>query len=211
MPVATALQKTATPAGSRRPLVLRVGDALVLVDVQFDFLAGGSLPVPSSDEVIPALNRCVAAFHRAGLPVVATRDWHPRDPSSFQHQGGPWPPHCVAGSHGAELSTRLILPPQATLVSKVTAPQTGAYSAFEGTDLDDLLRKSGVTRLFVGGLATDYCVLHTVCDALKRGYQVVVLLDAIRAVDLHAGDGERAIADMRKAGATTANSSDIPA
>jgi len=197
--------------GAVQPIVLRAGDALVLVDVQLDFLPGGSLAVPRGDEVISVLNRCLSMFQRLGLPVVATRDWHPGDHGSFRQQGGPWPPHCVAGSQGAGFSPLLQLPTDAILISKATRQQGDAYSGFEGTALDRRLREAGVGRLFVGGLATDYCVLNTVRDALKLGYDVVLLLDAVRAVDVHAGDGARAISEMLQAGALPATSAQIMA
>jgi nicotinamidase/pyrazinamidase len=194
-----------------QPLALHAGDALLVVDVQLDFLPGGSLAVRRGDEVISVLNHCLALFQRSGLPVVATRDWHPADHCSFRQQGGPWPPHCVAGSPGAGFAPSLQLPTDAILISKATQRQSDAYSGFEGTELDRLLRQAGGARIFVGGLATDYCVLNTVRDAVKRGYQVVLLLDAIRAVDVHAGDGERAIAEMLQAGAVAATSTQIRA
>jgi nicotinamidase/pyrazinamidase len=183
---------------------VQTGDALVIVDVQLDFLPGGRLAVPHGDEVVAVLNGYIAFFRQAGLPIVATRDWHPPEHCSFQAQGGPWPPHCVAGSRGAGFATLLELPCEAILISKATAPDRDAYSGFEGTNLDALLRKAGVGRVFVGGLATDYCVLNTVRDALQLGYRTVLLLDAIRAVDVHAGDGERAIAEMLQGGAGSA-------
>jgi len=183
------------------PVPLQAGDALVIVDVQSDFLAGGSLAVPRGDEVIAVLNGYLAAFQQAGLPVLATRDWHPSDHCSFQPQGGPWPPHCVAGSVGANLAPGLKLPADAIVISKATDRHHDAYSGFEGTELDHLLRQTKVERLFIGGLATDYCVLNTVRDALKLGYQTVLLQDAIRAVDVHPGDGARAIGQMLENGA----------
>ncbi len=198
-------------AGELHPIPLRAGDALLIVDVQSDFLPGGSLAVPRGDEVVAVLNGCLQAFRQAGLPVVATRDWHPPDHCSFRPQGGPWPPHCVAGSAGAGFAPGLQLPAQAIVISKATQQQSDAYSGFEGTALDQLLRQAGVGRLFVGGLATDYCVLNTVCDAVRLGYQTVLLLDAIRAVDVHAGDGERAIARMLQLGALAASSQHIRA
>lgn len=190
--------------GGVQALTLQSGDALVIVDVQLDFLPGGRLAVPHGDEVVAVLNGYIAVFRQAGLPIVATRDWHPPDHCSFQAQGGPWPSHCVAGSQGAGFATLLELPCEAIIVSKATLPDKDAYSGFEGTELDALLRKAGVARLFVGGLATDYCVLNTVRDALKHGYRTVLLLDAIRAVDVHAGNGERAITEMLQGGASAA-------
>ncbi len=179
----------------------QAGDALILVDVQLDFLPGGSLAVSHGDEVVPALNRYIAVFRRLTLPVAATRDWHPPDHCSFQAQGGPWPPHCVAGSEGARFAPLLDLPCESRIVSKATTRDRDAYSGFEGTDLDAWLKRAGIGRVFVGGLATDYCVLNTVRDALRIGYATFLLADAVRAVDAQAGDGERAIAEMRRLGA----------
>jgi nicotinamidase-related amidase len=183
-------------------LRLGPGDALVAVDVQNDFLPGGALAVPRGDEVIPPLNRAIARFAEAGLPIFATRDWHPAGHCSFRERGGPWPPHCVQESRGAELATALALPPSAGLVSKATAPDRDAYSGFEGTDLEERLRAAGVTHLFVGGLATDYCVLRTVEDALARGFRVSLVADAVREVDVQPGDGRRALREMARLGAT---------
>ncbi len=181
------------------------GDALLLVDMQKDFLPGGALAVAGGDEIIPVLNRYLARFSVLGLPVIATRDWHPADHCSFTAQGGPWPVHCVAGSPGAGFAEALRLPATARIVSKATGSGQEAYSGFSGTDLDHYLRHQGVKRLFVGGLATDYCVLNTVKDALSLGYQVILLRDAMRAVDLRPGDGPRAEAGMRSAGALAAD------
>ena len=180
---------------------LQQHDALIVVDVQRDFLPGGSLAVPHGDEVIPVLNAYLRHFAAAGLPIVATRDWHPPDHCSFAAQGGPWPPHCVRDSRGAEFSDDLELPRDARVISKATETGADAYSAFDATDLDAFLRDSGVERVFVGGLATDYCVLATVKDAADAGFDVVVLEDAIRAVGVEPGDEARALASMREAGA----------
>jgi nicotinamidase/pyrazinamidase len=177
------------------------GDALLIVDVQIDFLPAGSLAVPAGDEVVAPLNEWIARFTAAELPVVATRDWHPPGHCSFRAQGGIWPPHCVADTRGAEFAAALALPPAAHVISKAMQPETDAYSGFDGTDLDAQLRRMQVRRLFVGGLATDYCVLATVNDALRLGYGVMLLVDAIRAVELQPGDGERAIAAMVAGGA----------
>jgi nicotinamidase/pyrazinamidase len=180
------------------------GDALVIVDVQNDFLPGGSLAVPDGDEVISVINTWIRRFRAAGLPVFATRDWHPADHCSFQEQGGPWPPHCVAGTKGAAFSSELTLPPAVGIVSKAMNPEMDAYSDFEDTGFSDQLRELGVRRLFVGGLATDYCVRATVLDALEEGFHVVLLIDAVRAVDVRPGDGDRAWAEMLAAGARAA-------
>lgn len=182
-------------------LVPHAGDALLVIDVQNDFLPGGSLEVPEGDAVIPVLNHCLALFAKLHLPVYASRDWHPVDHCSFRAQGGPWPLHCVAGSHGAAFAANLALPPDATVISKDDTPERNTYSDFGETDFDQRLQAAHVRRLFVGGLATDYCVLNTVKDALKLGYAVVLLTDAVRAVEVTPGDGERALTEMRRLGA----------
>ena len=177
------------------------GDALLLVDVQNDFLPGGRLAVAGADQILEPLNRWIARFSQAGLPIFATRDWHPPDHCSFAIRGGPWPPHCIAGSPGAEFSPALRLPADTpvTVIGKGT--DADAYSGFEGTDLDARLQAAGVRRLFVAGLATDYCVLNTVLDARRSGYEVVLLERAIRPVEVHPGDGARGVAAMAAAGA----------
>ena len=187
--------------------MIREGDALVIVDVQNDFCPGGALGVTDGHQVVAPLNACAARFAAAGAPVFATRDWHPARTSHFQEWGGPWPPHCVQGTRGAEFHPDLRLPAGATVVSKGSAPDEDAYSGFQGRDeggraLADALRAAGVRRLVVGGLATDYCVKATALDARRAGFDVVVLTDAMRAVDLQPGDGARAVEEMRVAGAT---------
>jgi len=180
---------------------LQPGDVLLVTDIQNDFLPGGSLAVAGGDAVVPVLNRYIGEFLARGLPVYATRDWHPQRHCSFQAQGGPWPVHCVAGTHGAAFSAALTLPPDATVISKATRVDREAYSSFEGTDLDSRLRAACIRRLFIGGLATDYCVLNTVRDARRLDYDVFVLADAIRAVEVRSGDGQRAEAEMADLGA----------
>ena len=177
------------------------GDALLIVDVQNDFLPGGSLAVPHGDEVVTVLNRYLDIFAMQNLPVYATRDWHPEQHCSFRMQGGPWPPHCVADTQGAQFAAALQLPPVAVIISKATTVEQDAYSGFQGTNLDQQLRAANIRRLFIGGLATDYCVLNTVRDALRLGYQVLLLGDAIRAVDVQRGDGLRAEQEMTMLGA----------
>lgn len=196
-----ATKASGAPTSSPGDIRPQAGDALLIIDVQCDFLPGGSLPVAAGDQVIAPLNACIDRFTQAGLPVYATRDWHPPDHSSFREQGGRWPSHCVTGQPGAEFAARLALPATVRTISKATRAEADAYSGFAGTDLDARLRQAAVRRLFVGGLATDYCVLNTVNDALRLGYAVVLLLDAMRAVDVQPGDGERAIVDMLAAGA----------
>ncbi len=184
-----------------KKLTLNPGDALVVVDVQNDFLPGGSLAVQRGDEIVPVLNGYLAAFQLKGMPIFATRDWHPLNHCSFKAFGGPWPPHCVAGTHGAAFAPGLELPASIIVISKATQPDKDAYSGFEGTDLDARLRAQRVRRLFVGGLATDYCVLNTVKDGLALGYEALLLEDAIRAVDVQPDDGRKAEDEMIRLGA----------
>jgi nicotinamidase/pyrazinamidase len=193
------------------PRSIGPGDALIVVDVQRDFLPGGALGVPAGDEVIEPLNCAIAAFGRAGLPVFFSRDWHPADHCSFRPQGGPWPPHCVAGTPGATFAAALIVPGGAAVISKADSAERDAYSAFQETGLAAQLEASGVRRVFVGGLATDYCVKATVRDARRLGFDVEVLEDAVRAVDVQPGDGERALAEMRQEGAQLIRSADLAA
>ena len=179
------------------------GDALIIVDLQNDFLPGGNLAVTEGDVIVPILNDYIDFFLQQQLPIYATRDWHTPDHCSFQAQGGPWPPHCIAGSLGADFAPGLKLPDpeKFTIISKGTHQDKDAYSGFDDTDLAERLRKEGVKRVFVGGLATDYCVLNTVRDALKLKFKVVLLEDAIRAVNLQPGDGAKAVTEMRDQGA----------
>lgn len=188
----------------------RPGDALLVVDVQNDFLPGGRLGIAHGDEVLPVINHYIHHFLAKRLPIFFGRDWHPADHCSFRAHGGPWPVHCVAGSAGAAFATELYRAETATIISKATQRDTEAYSAFSGTSLADRLRQAACRRLFIGGLATDYCVLNTVKDAIANGLVPVVLLDAVRAVNLHPGDGKRAMAEMRALGARFAGPEDLP-
>lgn len=183
-------------------LTLKKGDALLTVDVQNDFLPGGSLAVHGGDNIIAPFNRYIEAAQEKGLPIFATRDWHPPNHCSFKEQGGPWPPHCVVDSKGAEFSAELSLPPSATVISKGMEVKKDAYSGFEETDLDERLRSAHIRRVLIGGLATDYCVLNTVKDAINHGYEVLLLQDAIAAVNVQPEDGEKAIKEMTSLGAT---------
>ena len=170
-------------------------DALLIVDAQNDFLPAGRLAVPQGDDVVPVLNRYATAFRTRHLPIFASRDWHPANHCSFTEQGGPWPPHCVAETSGAQFASGLDLN-EAVIISKATELKSDAYSAFENTDLDRRLKQAGVKRLFIGGLATDYCVLNSVRDAIRLKYSVVLLEDAIRAVNLQPTDGAKALQEM---------------
>ncbi|HSG24101.1 MAG TPA: isochorismatase family protein [Azonexus sp.] len=186
------------------------GDALIVIDLQNDFLPGGRLGVPHGDEVLPVINHYIHHFLTKRLPIFFSRDWHPADHCSFRTQGGPWPVHCVAGSAGAAFASELYRAESAAIISKATRRDTDAYSAFSGTTLAERLRQAACHRLFIGGLATEYCVLHTVKDAIANGLVPVVLRDAVRAVNLRPGDGERAVAEMQALGARFAGPDDLP-
>ncbi|PSJ16129.1 isochorismatase family protein [Nitrosomonas supralitoralis] len=172
------------------------GDALIVVDMQNDFLTNGRLAVTGGDKIIPLLNCYIAYFYANNRPIFATRDWHPPDHCSFVSQGGPWPPHCIAGSTGAAFHAELVLPADAHIVSKATSREADAYSGFSGTGLHELLQSLCITRIFTGGIATEYCIRHTVKDALQLGYSVVLLEDAIQAINRQPHDGALALQDM---------------
>ncbi|HUO79344.1 MAG TPA: isochorismatase family protein [Steroidobacteraceae bacterium] len=176
-------------------------DALLAVDVQNDFLPGGALAVPHGDAVLRPLNAWLRVFDDRGCLTAASRDWHPAGHCSFAARGGPWPAHCVAGSAGAAFAAGLELPARCRIIDKGTCADREAYSAFAGTTLAAELAAAGVRRLWLGGLATDYCVAATARDALALGLEVVVLCDAVRAVDATAGDGARALAALAAEGA----------
>ena len=190
-------------------IVVGAGDVLLLVDVQNDFLPGGSLGVPCGDEVIAPLNRAIGLFMARSRPVFASRDWHPVRHCSFREQGGPWPPHCVVGSPGADFAPGLALPASAVMVFKATRADEESYSVFGGTGFEGMLRAAGAQRIVIGGLATDYCVLATTRDARLLGFAVVVLVDAVRAVDVRAGDGARALEEMVRLGAVMAKADEL--
>lgn len=175
-------------------------DALIVVDVQNDFCPGGSLAVPDGDAIVPLINSLMPRFRH----VLATQDYHPPHHSSFEEQGGPWPVHCVQGTKGAELHPDLDTSKIDEIVRKGTDPAVDGYSGFAGTDLAQRLRDRGVRRVFVTGLATDYCVRATAIEAAQQRFETVVLTDAVRAVNVETGDGERALDDMRRAGAALA-------
>ena len=174
-------------------------DALLIVDVQKDFFPGGALPVTDCDHVIDALNRWIAAASRAGSLVIATRDWHPPDHLSFQARGGPWPPHCVQQTTGAEFCDGLRLPADVEIISKGTDRDTEQYSPFERQELRDLLCERGIRRLWIGGVAQEYCVRGAVLDAIGAGFAVHVILEATAPV--RKDDAQHALDDMRAAGA----------
>lgn len=176
-------------------------DALLIADMQNDFLPGGALGISGGDEIVPVLLTYIQRFQAKGLPIFLSRDWHPSNHCSFHSQGGPWPVHCVAGSPGSLPPSSFEAPPSAVLIYKAIDENEEAYSAFEHTPLHRHLQALGVRRLFVGGLATDYCVLNTVKDARKLGYEVCLLADGIRAANVHPDDGRQAEAQMIRLGA----------
>ena len=174
----------------------------MIVDFQNDFTPGGALGVEGGDEIAGRLNE-LASDPRFEL-VVATRDWHPADHGSFKAQGGIWPPHCVAGTLGAELHRGLDRTRVDVVVDKGQDVAADGYSGFEATLLEELLRAHGVSQVTIGGIATDYCVKNTALDALRRGFGVTVSREAVRAVDVEPGDGERALEEIRDSGGEVA-------
>ena len=179
--------------------------ALLVVDLQNDFCPGGALGVPDGDQIVPRVNRTIELFERRGLPILATRDWHPKVTKHFKEFGGAWPPHCIQGTKGARFHPDLQLPKDIILLSKGMDPDQDSYSGFQalspqGRDLESVVRDLAIDEIFLCGLATDYCVRATALDAVRRGLRVRVLEDAIRGVNLKPGDSKAAIAEMRTAG-----------
>jgi nicotinamidase/pyrazinamidase len=188
---------------------LKRNDALIVVDVQNCFCPGGELPVKEGDKIVPIINKYIQKFQKAGAKIIATRDWHPPDHKSFKEYGGIWPPHCLKGSKGAEFRSDLKLPAETTVISTGDKPSLEGYSGFDHTNLERKLKEDGVDRVFVGGLATDYCVKYTVLDAVEKGFETILLVDAIKGVNRKPGDAERAIGEMVKKGAKEAALSEI--
>ena len=183
------------------PLVVSREAALIVVDVQNDFCPGGALPASHGDEAVPVLNQYIKKFQKARALTVATRDWHPPNHSSFKPNGGTWPVHCIQDTHGAMFHPGLSLPLDVVIISKATDRSVDTYSGFQGTRLDEILREHKIRILWIGGLATDYCVKSTVLDALKSGLKVLFLDDASRGVDANRGDIRKAKDEMVNAGA----------
>jgi nicotinamidase/pyrazinamidase len=171
------------------------GDALLVVDIQNDFCPGGALGIREGDLVIPILNRWIEEAQRSGALVFASRDWHPRNHISFRERGGPWPPHCIQDTPGAAFHQDV------QVISKADKPDLESYSAMGGTDLLARFRRHGVKRVWIGGLAQDYCVRATALDAIREGFDVHVIEDATRAVNVDPDDGRRALEEIRQAGA----------
>jgi len=176
-------------------------DALIVVDVQNDFCPGGMLAVPDGDAVVPVINACIRQAQAAGIPIIASRDWHPQRHVSFEAQGGPWPEHCVQDSAGAAFREDLDLPGDTVKVSKGVRLDKDQYSAFDDTGLGEFLRRDGVQRVWVTGLAQDVCVHATVMSAREEGFDVVLVENATRAIDN--ASGRRTLEEMRGAGAAT--------
>lgn len=175
-------------------------DALIIVDVQNDFCPGGALAVPRGEEVIPELNRWIYAAQGAGSGIFATRDWHPPDHISFAAQGGPWPTHCVQNTRGAEFHPDLDLLEHIPVISKGVAPADDSYSNFHNTDLDRRLKEHGARRLWIGGLALDYCVKWTALEAAGLGYEVRVIANASRPIRTSPDEIQKTVDQLREAG-----------
>jgi nicotinamidase/pyrazinamidase len=184
--------------------------ALILVDIQNDFCPGGALAVKEGDQILPVVNRLIRAFPL----VISTQDWHPANHISFKERGGPWPPHCVQGTRGAELHPDLRTDAISHSFRKASSPDKDDYSEFEGKDaqdcsLDERLKSLGVGKLYIVGLATDYCVLETVLDGIRYGYEVYAVTDAMRAVNVNPDDGEKALKKMASSGAHLVTSDEV--
>jgi len=179
--------------------------ALLIIDFQNDFCPGGALAVDEGDQIAEPIKRLAPAFDH----VFATRDWHPPDHSSFKIEGGPWPVHCVQGTPGAELHPSMKELEIDAIADVGRGREDQGYSGFEKSELADWMRARGVEEVAVCGLATDYCVRASAIDACREGFDVTVVTDAIRAVEVNPGDGERAVEEMREAGAKPASSDQL--
>lgn len=182
-------------------VTLTASDALLVADIQNDFLPGGALGIVGGDTIIPILLTYIRRFQTRQLPIFLTRDWHPPNHCSFRDQGGRWSAHCIAGTPGSLPPPTFETPASAVIVYKAIDPDQEAYSAFQHTALNRHLRALGICRLFIGGLATDYCVLNTVKDAVALGYDVYLLMDGIKAVNVRPDDGRLAEQEMIRLGA----------
>lgn len=182
-------------------MAITTGDALIVVDVQNDFCEGGSLAVPGGEDVVPVINGLVQYCESRQIPIFFSRDWHPENHISFKEQGGPWPPHCVQGQKGAAFHPELYIPSSAAVISKAASPDKDAYSAFDGTELLEMLRDQSILRVFICGLATDYCVKSTALDALKEGFEVFIVTDGIKGVNVQPDDSSRALEELDQQGA----------
>jgi len=184
-------------------------DSLIIVDMQNDFMPGGALPVENALTIIPKINKYIDIFSKNGALIVATRDWHPPNHISFKTRGGPWPPHCIQNTKGAEFVSDLRLPSNTIIISKAEDPEKEAYSGFDGTELNNILKKYGIRRVFIAGVATDYCVKATAIDAFRYGYETFVLSDGIKVVDIPKGSVEKAIKELLELGIIFVDEHDI--
>lgn len=189
---------------------MKLKKALLVVDVQNDFCPGGSLAVPEGDIIIPNINKYMEIFSKNKLPIFASRDWHPKKTAHFKKFGGAWPVHCVQDTKGAKFHPKIKLPKETIILSKGMEPEKDSYSAFQaqdsnGMELLSLLKYLGVEEIYIGGLATDYCVKSSAIDALKNGFKVKILEDAIKGVNLKPADSEEAIKEMLRNGAKKDN------
>jgi nicotinamidase/pyrazinamidase len=180
--------------------------ALLIVDVQNDFCPGGALAVLEGDKIVPSLNKYISFFSKNKLPIFFSRDWHPKKTKHFKKFKGIWPVHCVENTTGAQFHPKLKMPKQGIILSKGMNPQEDSYSAFQAQDSQgkgfiNLLNILGIDEIYVGGLATDYCVKSSVTDALKNGFKVKLLMDAIKGVNLKPEDSKKAIDGMINLGA----------
>jgi nicotinamidase/pyrazinamidase len=182
-----------------------MADALLIIDFQNDFTPGGALAVEEGDRIGEPIRALAPRYD----VIAATRDWHPPDHASFAEQGGPWPVHCVAGTHGADLHEAMDGIELDALVDVGRERDDEGYSGFEKSDLAEILRSKGVDRVAICGLATDYCVRASAIDACNEGFDVTLVSDAVRGVEVEPGDSERAIEDMRAAGAKVATSAEL--
>ncbi|MGM0481011.1 MAG: isochorismatase family protein [Pseudomonadota bacterium] len=179
-------------------LTFEQGDALIIVDVQNDFCPGGKLALDDGDEVVPVINRMIAQAQQADIPIFASRDWHPLQHVSFDERGGPWPPHCVQDTAGAEFHPDLNLPEQTRLISKGVRFDVDQYSAFDHTGLTSELVQLDINRVWVVGLALEVCVKATALDAANKNYQTVIVKDGVRFIDK--ADADEAYSELEKAG-----------
>ncbi|SMO40622.1 nicotinamidase/pyrazinamidase [Balnearium lithotrophicum] len=182
-------------------------DALIVVDMQNDFMPWGSLPVPEADKIIPKVNKYIKLFFERGLPIFATRDWHPENHISFKVNGGKWPVHCVQWSRGADFAEGLEIPPETFIVNKGDRPELEAYSGFQGTVLNELLKERGIKRLFVCGVATEFCVKNTCIGGINLGYTVFLLNDAVKGIGEESS--QRAVEELLRGGCIVLEKRDL--
>ncbi len=193
---------------------MKLKKALLIVDVQNDFCPGGALGVPEGDKIVPYINKYIKIFSKKKLLIFATRDWHPIKTKHFKDFGGVWPVHCIQNTRGAQFYPKLRLPKETILLYKGIYPERDGYSAFEaenenGMSFLSLLKRLGVQEIYISGLAIDYCVKFSTSDALKQGFKVKLLMDAVKGVNLRPNDSERAIKEMVKKGAKKITLKDI--